>query len=97
MTRHYMPRASLAALMAARPAGIRGAVRNEAIDIAKLETLLKEVKAETVKVGDEVKKTAEDALRQSRDAGAVAGEVKAKADQLLTAQAKLEDAQEKIT
>ena len=44
MTKHYMPRASLAALMAARPAGIVGAVRNEsAFDTAKLEKLLGDV------------------------------------------------------
>jgi len=97
MTRHFMPRASLAALMAARPAGIIGAPRNEAIDMAKLETLLKEVKAETARVGDEVKKTAEEALKQSKDAGGIAADVKAKADELLTAQAKLNDAQQKLT
>jgi HK97 family phage major capsid protein len=98
MTKHYMPRASLAALMAARPAGIVGSVRNEAgVDAAKLEKLLGDVNSELKRVGDEVKTTAEQALQQSKDAGKVTDEVKAKADELLTAQAKLNDAQNKLT
>lgn len=97
MSKHFMPRASLAALMAARPAGIVGIVRSEAVDMAKLERLLGEVKAETTRVGDEVKSTAEQALQQAKDAGKVSDEVKSKADELLTAQAKLNDAQQKLT
>lgn len=98
MTKHFMPRASLAALMAARPAGVFGAVHNEAnVDAAKLEKLLGEVKSELTRVGDEVKRTAEDALKQSKDAGSVAADVKAKADELLVAQKKLSDAQDKLT
>lgn len=98
MTRHFMPRASLVALMAARPAGIIGMVRNETnVDPAKLESLLKDVKSELARVGDEVKKTAEDALKQSKDAGTVAADVKSKADELLVAHKKLTDAQEKLT
>lgn len=97
MSKHFMPRASLAALMAARPAGIVGIVRSEAIDMAKLEKLLGEVKAETTRVGDEVKKTAEQALQQAKEAGKASDEVKSKADELLTAQAKLNDAQQKLS
>lgn len=97
MTKHWMPRASLAAMMAARPAALVGSVRNETnVDPAKLEKLLGDVKSELTRVGDEVRKTAEQALQQSKDAGKATDEVKAKADELLTAQAKLDDAQKKI-
>lgn len=96
MSKHFMPRASLAALLVARPAGVIGSVRND-FDAGKLEKLLGEVKSEMTRVGDEVKRTAEDALKQSKDAGTVSAEVKAKADELLTAQAKLSDAHDKLT
>lgn len=98
MTKHVMLRAaSLAALMAARPAAVIGTVRNDApLDAAKLEKLLGEVKSELTRVGDDVKKTAEQALSQSKDAGKTSDEVKQKADELLTAQGKLGDAQKKI-
>lgn len=98
MTKHFMPRASLVALMAARPAGVVGTVRGEsAVDPAKLERLLSDVNSELKRVGDEVKKTAEQALQQSKDAGKATDDVKAKADELLSAQAKLNDAQNKLT
>lgn len=95
MTKHFMPRVSLAALLAARPVGVVGTVRNE-IDAGRIEGLLADVKSELKRVGDDVKKTAEDALNQSKDAGKVSSEVKAKADELLTMQAKLNDAQNKL-
>ncbi|RWC28818.1 phage major capsid protein [Mesorhizobium sp.] len=98
MSKHFMPRYSVAALMAARPAGLVSSVRNEAgVDAAKLEKLLGDVKSELTRVGDEVKKTAEQALQQAKDAGKTSDEVKSKADELLTAQAKLNDAQNKLT
>lgn len=90
-----MPLASLAAMAAACPPGLRGSVRND-FDAGKIESLLKDVKSEMGRVGDEVKRTAEDALRQSKDAGTVSAEVKQKADELLTAQAKLGSAQQKL-
>ncbi len=93
--KHFMPRASLAALLAARPLAVIGHVRND-FDAGKLEKLLGEVKSEMSRVGDEVKRTAEDALKQSKDAGRISDEVKAKADELLSAQAKLGDAQKKL-
>lgn len=96
MNRKYlMPLASLAALTAARPSGLRSSVRND-FDAGRLEALLKDVKSEMTRVGDEVKRTAEDALKQSKDAGTLSAEVKAKADELLVAQAKLGDAQQKL-
>ncbi len=98
MTKHVMPAALVvAAHMALRPTGILGPVRSEAnIDAAKLEKLLGEVKSELTRVGDEVKKTAEQALQQSKDAGKTSDEVKATADKLLTAQSALNDAQKKL-
>ena len=36
MSKHFMPSVALAALMAARPAGIIGTVRNESQNIEKL-------------------------------------------------------------
>src|SRR5690606_25243082 len=78
MTKHFMPRASLAALMAARPAAVIGAVRSEA-NPGKIEELLKDVKSELTRISDDVKKTAEEALRQAKDAGTVTSDVKAKA------------------
>jgi HK97 family phage major capsid protein len=95
MTKKMLPLASLAALNAARPSGLRSSVRND-FDAGKLEKLLGDVKSEMTRVGDEVKRTAEDALKQSKDAGSLSAEVKQKADELLVAQAKLGDAQEKI-
>lgn len=98
MTKHVMPAALIvAAHMALRPAGILGPVRSEAnVDAAKLEKLLGDVKSELTRVGDEVKRTAEQALQQSKDAGRTSDEVKATADKLLTAQAALSDAQKKL-
>ncbi|WP_062220502.1 phage major capsid protein [Aureimonas sp. D3] len=92
-----MPLAPLAALLAmSRPAAALSDVRNDAMDPGKLEQLLKDVKAEVSRVGDDVKRTAESALKQSADAGKVTAEVAQKADQLLTAQGALKDAQNKL-
>lgn len=93
--KHLMPSVSMGGLMASRPAGVFGSVRND-MDAGKIEALLKDVKSELTKVGDEVKRTAEDALKQSNDAGKVSAETKLKADELLMAQGKLSDAQNKL-
>lgn len=90
-----MPTIALAAMIAARPNAVMGSVRNE-MDAGKLEGLLKDVKSELSRVGDEVKQTAENALKQSKDAGKATDEVKAKADELMSAQAKLTEAQNSI-
>ena len=95
MNIRIMPQVCLAALLASRPSAVVGSIRNE-VDAGKLEGLLTEVKSELKRVGDDVKRTAEDALNQSKDAGKVSAEVKAKADELLTMQAKLNDAQNKL-
>jgi HK97 family phage major capsid protein len=98
MTKHFKPSVSLAALMAARPSAVIGAVRNESgVDHGKIEALLKDVKSELTRISDDVKKTAEQALQQSKDTGKATDEVKAKADELLATQTKLSDAQQKLT
>ncbi len=95
MTKHIMPRALGAfGLLAAAPSALIGSVRADAgLDPAKIEKLLGEVKQELTRVGDDVKKTAEQALQQSKTAGDVSAEVKNTADKLLTAQSALEKAQ----
>lgn len=94
MSKHFMPSVALAALMAARPAGIVGSVRNDAQNIEKL---LGEVKSELARVGGDVKQTAEDALKQAKESGSLTAEVKQKADELLMAQGKLSAAHDKLT
>lgn len=91
-----MPAVSLAALVAARPVGVVGSVRNDggAGDVAGL---LKQVQQELGRISDDVKRTAEDALKQSKDAGAVTAETKKTADELLVAQKALGDATQKLT
>jgi HK97 family phage major capsid protein len=95
--RKIMPLVSMAALMAAaRPEGVLGSVRNDGVDPKKIEALLADVKSELTRVGDDVKRTAEDALKQSKAAGDTTNELKHKADELLTVQSKLTDAQSKL-
>lgn len=96
MSKKFMPLVALAALMAARPSAVIGAVRNEA-NPGKIEELLRDVKNELSRVSDDVKKTAEQALQQSKDTGRATDEVKAKADELLATQTKLSDAQQKLS
>lgn len=62
-----------------------------------LENVLKDVTAQLDRVADEVKRTAEDALKQTQRQGETTDELKAKADQLLTAQQKLGLTHEKLT
>lgn len=95
MTKHVMPSVCLAALMAACPSAVIGAVKAEG-NPANLEKLLSEVKSELTRVGDDVKRTAENALQQTKDQGKATDEVKHKADELMTAQQKLTVAQEKL-
>lgn len=94
MSKRNMPLVALASLLATtRPVGVLGSVR---ADAANIEKLLTDVKSELSRVGDEVKRTAEDALKQSKDAGQVSAEVKQTADKLLTDQAKLTEAMNKL-
>lgn len=95
MARKMMPRASVAALMAAVPRAVLGAPRADA-GAGNVEQLLRDVRQELDRIGGDVKRTAEDALKQSKDAGAVTAEVKVAADQLLVQHKALTDAQDKL-
>lgn len=93
MRKNFMPQVALAALMAARPVAVIGSVR---ADAGNIERLLSDVKAEVSRVGDEVKQTAEKALKESQNAGSVSADVKQTADKLLTQQTLLQNAQSKL-
>jgi predicted nuclease with TOPRIM domain len=87
-----MPAVSTSILLASVPSAIIGSVRNE----ANVEKLLADVKNSLKEVTDGVKQTAEEALRQAKQSGTVSEDVKQKADKLLTDQAKLAEAQQKL-
>lgn len=90
--------ASLAALLAApKPAAVLGTVRNEAPNPGEVEKLLAQVKSELERISGDVKRTAEEALKQSKDSGAISTEVKQSADKLITTVGQLGDAQTKLT
>ncbi|WP_458760538.1 phage major capsid protein [Afipia sp. TerB] len=96
--RHIMSSVALLSLLASpRPAAVLGSVRNEAGNPAEIEKLLKDVKSELDRISGDVKKTADEALKQSKDSGALSAEVKQKADQLITTVGQLGDAQTKLT
>lgn len=85
--------ASLAAMMAARPAGVLGAVKAE----ANPETLLRDVQSKLDQLNGEVKQTAETALAEAKKAGDVSAQTKNTADQLLSAQSALSDTVKALT
>jgi HK97 family phage major capsid protein len=95
MNRKFMPRAPLAVLMRTRPTAVLGRVRNDA-GPANIEKLLGDVQAELKRVGDSVKQTAEDALKQAKDAGTLTKEVKDATDKSLTQLSALKDAADKL-
>jgi HK97 family phage major capsid protein len=82
----------LAAMLAARPAALIGSVRME----GDVSALLKEVKQTLEKVESDVKSTAESALREAKQAGAVSAETKANADKLLQSQTLMQNAFDKL-
>lgn len=88
-----MKTAALAAMMAQRPDAVLGQVKAE----ANPEALLAQVSAQLEKLNGEVKQTAEDALKQAKQAGDVSAETKANADQLLVAQNTLSQAVKALT
>jgi len=94
--KRMMPAAIVAALAATVPHAVLSAVRAEtaAGDVAKL---LAEVNANLERIESDVKKTAEEALKQSKDAGTTTLDLKKSADELLIAQKGLIDAQSKLT
>ncbi len=93
-----MSSAGLAALLAMpRPGAVLGSVRNEAPNPGEVEKLLKDVKAELERISGDVKKTAEDALKEAKNSGGLSAEVKASADKLITTVGQLGEAQTKLT
>ncbi|WP_353474793.1 phage major capsid protein [Salipiger sp. H15] len=95
MKRLMMPAVSLSALAAVRPVGVMGNPRADGAP-GDLERLLKDVQQQMERIEGGVKQTAEDALKQTRDQGRTTDELKAKADELLTSQKALNDAQQKL-
>lgn len=92
MKKTLMPVVTPGLFALAAPAAVMSSVRAE-VDASRLEAMLKEVNAAVEKLGDRVKQTAEDALTQAKNAGAVSAETKKTADELLVAQKKITDAQ----
>lgn len=96
MTKRLMPAAMSAALALTAPHAVLSAVRADAggQDVAQL---LRDVNAQLTRIEGEVKQKAEDALKQTKDQGTLTNELKHTADQLLTAQNALTEAQTKLT
>lgn len=99
MLRHkFVPAGRINAVLArSRPISVLGAVRNEAPNPAEVEKLLAEVKSQLDRISGDVKRTAEEALKQSKDSGTLSAEVKQSADKLITTVGQLGDAQTKLT
>lgn len=85
ITKRTMPHVDVLRLLGCKPAGVL-TVRN---DGAKTEELLADVKAELSRIGDQVKRVAEDAMKEAKNAGEISAQTKAKADELLIAQTAL--------
>ena len=94
MGKHLMPAVSMAAVSAVMPAAVIGAPRMDAA--GAVEKLLGEVKQELDRVGNDVRKTAEQALDQAKKSGDVTAEVKQAADNLLNQFHSLSGAQQKL-
>lgn len=65
-------------------------------DRGQTDSLLREVKSELERINGEVKKTAEQALREVKDNGSLTAELKNTADKLLTDQTALKDKADKL-
>lgn len=94
--KRMIPSTAVAALMATVPFAVLSAPRAEAAGGA-IEKLLGEVQANLTRIESDVKKTAEEALKQSKDTGVTTVELKKSADELLIAHKGLIDAQSKLT
>lgn len=90
-----MPMVSLGAMAAAMPAAVTHAPRMEAA--GGVEALLSQVRQELTRVGEEVRRTAEDALKQSRDNGTLTRETKEAADKGLAQYHELSGAVQNLT
>jgi HK97 family phage major capsid protein len=66
------------------------------IDEKQLMSTVNEIKNSAQKLGDEVKKTAEEALKEAKNAGSLGAETKATADKLLTAHKETTDKLDKL-
>lgn len=97
MTKKLMPAVALASLVCAQPAGVMGAPLNDGGDVGKM---LAEIKLELAnglqRVESDVKKVAEQAMKETKDQGDLTAKVKAQADELIVAQGKLSTALEKV-
>ncbi|WP_237401078.1 phage major capsid protein, partial [Rhodovulum sulfidophilum] len=89
-----MPKGTAAPLPLSVPKAVIGTPRMEAA--GSVDRLLADVKAELGRIGDDVRRTAEDALSQARASGDVSAEVKASADKLLAEFHALSGAQQKL-
>jgi HK97 family phage major capsid protein len=78
MKHSKMPGVSLAAMIAAAPKAAIGAPRMDAA--GGIDKLLADVRQELARVGDDVRRTAEDALKQTKAQGDLTAETKALAD-----------------
>lgn len=93
MKKLMMPAISVAALAAACPIHVIGGLQND----AQGEDLLKKVKAQLERITGDVKKTAENAERESKRAGEISDQTKAEADKLLKGQTELGKQVENLT
>lgn len=94
MKKLMMPAVSLAALSAAQPSAVLVGPRNDATP--STEDMLKQVSQKLTEISDNVKATAETALKEAKNSGEVSAEVKQTADKLLTKQTELNNQVTKI-
>lgn len=94
MSKHMMPAINVAALKSSCPTGVLAASAEAPTDPEKL---LAEVNKKLGELNGDVKKTAENALKEAKQAGDVSAETKATADKLLTGQTELQNAVKKLT
>ena len=90
MKKLAMPMLAVGAMMAAAPKGAIGAPRAEGTP-RNFEDLMRDVKSELTRIGDDVSKTAETAMNEAKRSGEMSAETKAAADRLLTQQGALQD------
>ena len=96
MFKRMMPAAKLAVLSATVPFAVLSTVRADA-GAGAISKLLAEVNQNLARIESDVKKTAEEALKQSKNTGVTTQELKKSSDELLVAQKQLTDAQHKLT
>lgn len=95
MTKHVMMSgAALASMIAAMPAAATHAPRMEVA--GGVEALLQQVRQELTRVGDDVRRTAEDALKQASQTGTLTAETKAQSDRMLSQFHELSGAHQKL-